>query len=226
MLKNEEIIKKFDCNYLKDGNNNIEGIITLTKEKVIWNPKKDKNIYPLSLNISNIFEVKKKTNDRIVKIIYRVEEFFFFFGSDENKDSFHIQLKKLVNEKNNSGINFLNKIKSKTLCEKENKYLLRVFLELVGKFITEQDFWSQNKNLLQNRTSIYLNSNCGINNNFIYSLKKKIRNEKITMNVKNKSLIFTLFPAIKKTFDEYVPNPISEKDFWLIFMKSSYIDRG
>ncbi|GAB6025670.1 RNA polymerase II transcription factor B subunit 1 [Chamberlinius hualienensis] len=112
----------------------------------------------------------------------------------------------------------------------ENPDLLQLYRDLVtSQIITPEEFWNIHvaERQLNNKNSIQVQE-VGVSGAFLADVKPQVdgcNGLKYNLNADLIRSIFKTYPAVKKKHLEYVPDKISESEFWTRFFQSHYFHR-
>lgn len=116
--------------------------------------------------------------------------------------------------------------KNRILSEKPA--LLQLYRDLViTQVITAEEFWSQHASKYVPRNANN-NQNVGVPGNFLVNIKPQVdgcNSVKYNLNFETINCIFKTYPAVRKKHIEYVPNKLSEAEFWKKFFESHYFHK-
>lgn len=110
----------------------------------------------------------------------------------------------------------------------ENPALLQLYRDLViTQVITPDEFWSQHAPKYAPRNANN-NQSTGVPGNFLVNIKPQVdgcNSVKYNLNYETINCIFKTYPAVRKKHLEYVPNKLSESEFWKKFFESHYFHK-
>lgn len=110
----------------------------------------------------------------------------------------------------------------------ENPALLQLYRDLViTQVITADEFWTQHAPKYAPR-NLNNNQNTGVPGNFLVNIKPQVdgcNSVKYNLNYETINCIFKTYPAVRKKHLEYVPNKMSESEFWKKFFESHYFHK-
>ncbi|KAK7582157.1 hypothetical protein V9T40_013602 [Parthenolecanium corni] len=110
----------------------------------------------------------------------------------------------------------------------ENPALLQLYRDLViTQVITPDEFWSQHAPKYTPRNANN-NQSTGVPGNFLVNIKPQVdgcNSVKYNLNYETINCIFKTYPAVRKKHLEYVPNKLSESEFWKKFFESHYFHK-
>lgn len=110
----------------------------------------------------------------------------------------------------------------------ENPALLQLYRDLViTQVITPEEFWSQHAPKYAPR-NVNNNQNTGVPGNFLVNIKPEVdgcNSVKYNLNYETINCIFKTYPAVRKKHLEYVPNKMTESEFWKKFFESHYFHK-
>ncbi|KAG0348075.1 RNA polymerase II transcription factor B subunit 1 [Podila humilis] len=111
---------------------------------------------------------------------------------------------------------------------KQNKELAGLHRDLVmGKHVTEEEFWESRKHLLRNKAAID-HQRKGQSSAWL-DLKPETGESNDVKYVMTPQVIHSLcqqHPAIKRAYDAYVPDKLSEAEFWKRYFQSKFFHRS
>ncbi|KAK3409275.1 hypothetical protein EUGRSUZ_J01409 [Eucalyptus grandis] len=106
---------------------------------------------------------------------------------------------------------------------RENSELQKLHKQLViGGILTEAEFWATRKKLLDRESSRKSKQRVGFKSAMISDIKPATdgRTNKVTFSLTPEVI---LQPAVHAAFLKYVPNKMTEKDFWTKYFKAEYL---
>ncbi|XP_065180330.1 general transcription factor IIH subunit 1-like [Sycon ciliatum] len=103
----------------------------------------------------------------------------------------------------------------------------RLYKDLVGcKIMTPEEFWEFR--LLQDSIDQSAQQSAGVSSAFLANLQPQIdgcNSVRYNLNPDTIAAIFKTYPAVKRKFQEFVPDKLSEVQFWTQFFQSQYFHR-
>ncbi|KAF9919879.1 RNA polymerase II transcription factor B subunit 1 [Linnemannia zychae] len=110
----------------------------------------------------------------------------------------------------------------------QNKDLSALHTELVvGKHITENEFWETRKSLLRNKAAVDQQQK-GQSSAWL-DLKPQTGESNDVKYVMTPQVIHSVcqqYPSIKRAYDQYVPDKLSEGEFWKRYFQSRFFHRS
>lgn len=111
---------------------------------------------------------------------------------------------------------------------RENSELQNLHKKFVlGNILTESEFWATRKKLLDGDSGRKSKQRVGFKSSMILDIKPMSdgRTNKVTFNLtpEIKYQIFALKPAVHQAFLNFVPNKMTEKDFWTKYFRAEYL---
>ncbi|XP_065201318.1 general transcription factor IIH subunit 1 [Planococcus citri] len=110
----------------------------------------------------------------------------------------------------------------------ENPALLQLYRDLViTQVISADEFWSQHAPKYAPRNTNN-SQHTGVPGNFLVNIKPQVdgcNSVKYNLNYETINCIFKTYPAVRKKHLEYVPNKMSESEFWKKFFESHYFHK-
>ncbi|ORZ26379.1 hypothetical protein BCR41DRAFT_384475 [Lobosporangium transversale] len=110
---------------------------------------------------------------------------------------------------------------------KQNKDLANLHRELVmGKHVSEEEFWESRKHLLRNK-AVMDQQQKGQSSAWL-DLKPETgeSNAKYIMTPQVIHSVCQQYPSIKRAYDTYVPDKLSETEFWTRYFQSRFFHRS
>ncbi|KAI7819218.1 hypothetical protein BC939DRAFT_460590 [Gamsiella multidivaricata] len=111
---------------------------------------------------------------------------------------------------------------------KQNKELAMLHKELVmGKHVTEEEFWESRKHLLRNKTAMDQQQK-GQSSAWL-DLKPETGESNDVKYVMTPQVIHSVcqqYPSIKRAYDNFVPDKLSEAEFWKRYFQSRFFHRS
>ncbi|KAF9586571.1 RNA polymerase II transcription factor B subunit 1 [Lunasporangiospora selenospora] len=111
---------------------------------------------------------------------------------------------------------------------KQNKELAALHKDLVmGKHVTEEEFWETRKHLLRNKT-VMDQQQKGQSSAWL-DLKPETGESNDVKYVMTPQVIHSVcqqYPSIKRAYDTYVPDKLSEAEFWKRYFQSRFFHRS
>ncbi|KAJ3330545.1 hypothetical protein HDU91_003549, partial [Kappamyces sp. JEL0680] len=102
-------------------------------------------------------------------------------------------------------------------------------LVVVRKTLTEEEFWESRKSLLDQQQWVS-NQKRGTSSSLLADIKPTDEDNstgiKFTLNPDIIHSIFTQYPGVHAAYLDYVPDKLSEKDFWTKYFTSKYFHRN
>ncbi|KAK3815220.1 MAG: hypothetical protein J3Q66DRAFT_206247 [Benniella sp.] len=111
---------------------------------------------------------------------------------------------------------------------KQNKELAMLHKELVmGKHVSEEEFWESRKHLLRNKTAIDQQQK-GQSSAWL-DLKPQTGESNDVKYIMTPQVIHSVcqqYPSIKRAYDAFVPDKLSEGEFWKRYFQSRFFHRS
>ncbi|KAF9425035.1 RNA polymerase II transcription factor B subunit 1 [Podila epigama] len=119
-------------------------------------------------------------------------------------------------------------LKTRFALLKQNKELAGLHRDLVmGKHVSEEEFWECRKHLLQNKAAMD-NQQKGQSSAWL-DLKPETGESNDVKYVMTPQVIHSVcqqYPSIKRAYDAYVPDKLSEAEFWKRYFQSRFFHRS
>ncbi|XAR56833.1 hypothetical protein NMG60_11037454 [Bertholletia excelsa] len=100
---------------------------------------------------------------------------------------------------------------------------------VIGGILTEAEFWATRKKLLNRDTSKVIRQRVGFKSAMLADVKPSAdgRSNRVTFNLTPEIIhqIFAEKPAVHEAFLKFVPNKMTEKDFWTKYCRAEYLHR-
>ncbi|XP_021887908.1 probable RNA polymerase II transcription factor B subunit 1-1 [Carica papaya] len=111
---------------------------------------------------------------------------------------------------------------------RENSELQKLHKQFViSGVLTEAEFWATRKKLLGGESNKRSKQQVGLKSGMVSDIKPSTdgRTNRVTFNL-TPEVIFQIFaekPAVRQAFLNFVPNKMSEKDFWTKYFRAEYL---
>ncbi|CAL0321185.1 unnamed protein product [Lupinus luteus] len=214
------------------------GLLNLTEEKFVFRPNDptSKNKLEVEFRLIKSHKHTKEGSNKPPWLNLTHSQGSYIFELESFSDlhvcrdlvgvalSKHGEAAKVISEEQLSPAEMTLRIK---LLQEDSK-LQKLHKELVasGK-LTESEFWSIKKKLLDRHESRKLKQRIGYKNSLIFDTKPtsdgRINQVKFQLTPEIKYQIFALKPAVHQAFLNFVPKKMSEVDFWNKYFKAEYL---
>lgn len=98
---------------------------------------------------------------------------------------------------------------------------------VMGGVLSETEFWATRKKLLDVNTSRKVKQRVGLKSDMIFNVKPSSdgQSNRVTFNLTPEMIhqIFAEKPAVRQAYLNFVPNKMSEKDFWTKYWRAQYL---
>ncbi|KAK1406922.1 hypothetical protein QVD17_38531 [Tagetes erecta] len=98
---------------------------------------------------------------------------------------------------------------------------------VIGGVLSETEFWATRKKLLDVNDSRRAKQRVGLKSDMIFNVKPSSdgQSNRVTFNLTPEMIhqIFAEKPAVRQAYINFVPNKMSEKDFWTKYWRAQYL---
>ncbi|KVH99257.1 BSD-like protein [Cynara cardunculus var. scolymus] len=195
----------------------VRGILKMTRERFVFMPN-DPSL-PIRLNGNYIFEFENFSDrelcrDFVAKAITSSGE----VGGPTSEKAVPLKDEQLSSAEMERRIKLLQE-------DSELQKLHKQFV--IGGVLSETEFWATRKKLLDVSASRKAKQRVGLKSDMIFNVKPSSdgQSNRVTFNLTPEMIhqIFAEKPAVRQAYLNFVPNKMTEKDFWTKYWRAQYL---